>query len=84
MVMNPTSIHEDVGLIPGSASGLRIQRCCELWCRLQTRLGSRMAVAVASSCGSDSTPTLGTFICCICGPEKKKDKKKDKKQQKKK
>ena len=28
-----------------SLSGLRIQRCRELWCRAQTRLGSRVAVA---------------------------------------
>ena len=28
-------------------SGVRIRRCCELWCRLKTRLGSRIAVAVA-------------------------------------
>ena len=27
-------------------SGLRIQRCREMWWRLQTRLGSRVAVAV--------------------------------------
>ena len=27
-------------------SGLRIWRCHELWCGLQTRLGSRIAVAV--------------------------------------
>ena len=27
-------------------SGLRIQRYRELWCRLQTRLGSHVAVAV--------------------------------------
>ena len=26
--------------------GLRIRRCCELWCRSQRRLGSRVAVAV--------------------------------------
>ena len=30
-----------------SLSGLRIQRCCELWCRLQMQLGSGIAVAVA-------------------------------------
>ena len=30
--MNPTSIHEDIGSFPG-LSGLRIQRCSELWCR---------------------------------------------------
>ena len=28
-------------------SGLTIRRCRELWCRLQTRLGSRVAVALA-------------------------------------
>ena len=33
-LMNPTSIHEDVGLIPGLLSGLRIWCCCELWCRV--------------------------------------------------
>ena len=27
-------------------SGLRIRRCGELWCRLQTQLGSGIAVAV--------------------------------------
>ena len=38
-LMNPSSSHEDTGLIPGlSLSGLRIQRCCELWRRLQMRL----------------------------------------------
>ena len=38
-------------------------------------LGSVMAVAVveAGSCSSDSTPHLGTFACCTCGPKKKKD-----------
>ena len=30
-----------------SLSGLRIQRCRELWCRLQMRLGSCIAVALA-------------------------------------
>ena len=33
-LMNLTSIHEDAGSIPGPLSGLRIQRCPELWCRL--------------------------------------------------
>jgi len=29
-----------------SLSGLRIRHCYELWCRLQTRLGSGVAVAM--------------------------------------
>ena len=44
-------------------SGLRTWRCRELWCRLQTRLRSGVAVAVAGSYSSDSTPILGTSMC---------------------
>ena len=44
---NKTSIHEDMGSIPGALlSRLRIWRCCELWGRLQTWLRSRVAVAL--------------------------------------
>ena len=32
-LMNPTRIHEDVGSILASISGLRIRCRCELWCR---------------------------------------------------
>ena len=48
-----------------SRSGLRIRSCCELWCRSQMQLGSGIALAVAWDNGysSDSTPSLGTFIC---------------------
>jgi len=46
-VRNPASIHEDVGLIPGLALELMIQRCHELWCRSQMRLRSGIALAVA-------------------------------------
>ena len=55
-------------------SGLRIWRCRELWCRLQTRLGSHVAVALAEASGysSDSTPSLGTSTCHRCHPEKEK------------
>ena len=61
-----------------SLSGLRIHHCCELWCRSQMQLRSRVAVAVvqAGSCSSDSTPSLGTSICCRCGPKKAKSKSK--------
>ena len=53
-------------------SGLRIRRSGELWCRLQTQLGSGVAVAVAQASGysSDSIPSLGTSTCCGCGPKK--------------
>ena len=43
-------------------------------CSLQMWLRSGVAVAVvqAGSCNSDSTPPLGTSICCGCGPRGKK------------
>ena len=43
---NPTSIHKNTGLIPGLAQGLRIPCCHELWCGLQMRLGTHVAVAL--------------------------------------
>ena len=55
-------------------NGLRIWRGHELWCRMQTWLGSRVDVAVvkASSYNSNLTPSLGTSICHRCGPKKTK------------
>jgi len=53
-----------------SLSGLRIWRCCELWCKSQTRLRS----------GSNLTPSLGTYRCRRCSPKKTKKKKKKKKE----
>ena len=44
---NPTRNHEVSGSIPGLAQWLRIQRCCELWYRLKTQLGSHVAVALS-------------------------------------
>ena len=40
-------------------------------------LGS--SVAVAGSYSSDSTPSLGTYISCKCGPKKTGEKKRRKK-----
>ena len=45
-VKNPTSIHENEGSIPGLLSGLRIWHSHELWCRLQMRLRSGIAVVM--------------------------------------
>ena len=67
LIKNPTSIHENVGLIP-ELSELRIQCCHKLWCRLQMWLGS-----VGRS--SDLTPSLGTSMWHGCGPKKEEKKK---------
>ena len=62
-----------------SLSGLRIQHCCKLWCRLRAQLGSCIAVAEVWACGYSSklTPSLGTLMCCKISPKKLKKKKKD-------
>ena len=60
-------------------SGLRIWCCHVLWCRFQMQLRSQVAIHVASSYSSGSTPRLGISVCCRCEPKKEKKKKKDKK-----
>ena len=83
--MNLTSIYEEARIWSlASLSGLRIQRCHEPWCRLQTWLGSHIAVAVvqARSYSSDQTPILGTSICFRYSPKRtKKEKKKKRRKQ---
>ena len=75
VVMNRTSVHEDEG--PGLAQWVKDPALRELWYRLQTRLGSSVAVVQTDSCSSDSTPSLGTSMCWGCGSTKKKKKKKE-------
>ena len=77
-IKNPTSIHEDEGLILASLTGLRIQHCHELWYRSPVGLKSDAAVAVAmaGSYSSKLTPSLGTSTYHRCGPKKAKKKKK--------
>ena len=76
---NPTRNHEISGLIPGLAQWVKDLALLELWCRLQTQVGSHVAVAVMSaSCySSDWTPSLGTSIAA--GVALKRQKKKEKK-----
>ena len=75
---DPTSTHEDVGWILGLAQRERI--CLELWRRSQMWLRSRIAVAVAqaSGCSSDGTPSLGISMCHGRGPKNTNNKNKNK------
>ena len=51
--------------------GLRIWHCCDMQCRSQTRFRCMVvAVAEASSCSSNQTPSLGTPTCWKCSPKK--------------
>ena len=66
-------------------SGLRIWCCCELWCGSRTRLRSGVTVtmALASSCSSDSIPSLEISMCCGCGPKKMSERKKERERERK-
>ena len=58
---------------------IQINGLCLFVVNIQMR-SFRVAVAVvqASGCSSDLRPSLGTSICCRCGPKKTKKKKRKK------
>ena len=58
---------------------LRIQRCFELWCRLQTWLRSDTAVGVASSCSFNSPLAWELLYAKGVALKSKRKKKKEKK-----
>ena len=68
--MNLTGNCEVAGSTPGLAQWIK-ERCCKLWCRLQTWLRFFIAVAVvwAGSCSSNLTLSLATSTCRGCGPK---------------
>ena len=74
-VKNPTSIHEDVGLIPGLAQWAESSVAAS--CSIDHRCGSDLTLLwcrPAGSCSSSSTPSLGISICGWWGPKKTKKK----------
>ena len=74
-VKNQASIHEDGGLIPDLAQGVKDQAL--LQAAIWLRSGIAVAVVWAGSCSSNLPPSLGTFVCCGCGP-KERNKEKEK------
>ena len=69
-VTNPIHIYEDTSSIPGLTHWVKdlVWPSCGVGCRS----GVAVAVAQASSCSSDSTPSLGPSTCCGCSPKKEK------------
>ena len=64
-----------------SLSGLSIWHCHTLQHRSQMQLGSGSSVPVAKAggYGSNLTPSLGTSICCECGPKTTKERERKRK-----
>ena len=63
LLTKPTCIHDDTVLSLASLSGLRIQCCCELWCRSQMQLRSCIAVSCDAGRRCSSDPALLWLWC---------------------
>ena len=68
------SVYEDVGLIPGLTQWIKdpaLPQAAAQVADIDQIHSIVVAVAQASSCSSDSTPSLGTSICSRCRPKTK-------------
>ena len=70
---NPTNIHEAwVRSLASVGEGSGVAVGCGVGHRRGSDLALLWLVVPAQDCSSDSTPSLGTCICCRCGPKKTK------------